>query len=146
LTNDFGERFPGRRRIEIEVPLPPLVFASHCKTYYAWALTGDDFSPEAEACHVPLPNIQPDGGICFGDNHPPAASPGNATRAWELFITSPFNNHLTSGKSQSFPNDVRAQLLRLADRRARQYPRKDMMSTGNSLQQVIERTLLIKER
>lgn len=145
LVNDFADRFPGRRQIEVEVPLPLLVFAGQRKTYYVWAMAGDEFRPEAEAFHAPLPNVQPDDSICFGDNHPPAASPAQAMRAWELFIASPFNSHLAGRKSRSFPDDVRVQLLRLADRRARQYPCKDMESTGSTLHQAVERTLLAKE-
>jgi hypothetical protein len=141
LVNDFEERFPGRKFVEVHVPLPALVFVGHCKAYYVWALGQPEFAPDAEVCHAPLPNVGLEGSICYGNNHPPPASIGAAMEAWQMFIGSPFNSHLASGKSRAFPNDVRGQLLRLADRRARRYLVRDMLRTQGDLNQVVERAI-----
>lgn len=146
LHNQWPERFSGQKWIRVEAPLPSLVFAGHGQAFFLWAMVGDEFDPEAEMYLAPLPNVHFDGRICFGANHPPAASPKTVMTAWEMFIASPFNNHLSSGKSHAFPNDVGGRLLKLADRRARRYPRDDLITARTTLHQAIERMISHQER
>jgi PRTRC genetic system protein B len=141
LVNDFGDHRSGRKIVEVEIPLPALVFVGHGQAYFVWALAQKDFAPDAGVCHAPLPNVSLDGSICYGDNHPPAASIGTMMSAWQMFIGSPFNGHLASGKSRAFPNDVRGQLLRLTERRARRYPSGDLLRAHGNLSQVVERVI-----
>lgn len=122
------------------VPLPAMVFLGLKSDYWVWAIKGSKFDPDAEAFHVPLPNIylhsyQPYGRICWGDNKPPAASPNTITKAWELFISSPFNGHLSDGKSRVQPHDVRGQLKKAVKRSS--YPVKDLIGTNQTITKLV---------
>lgn len=141
LINDFGERFLQQPVVAVDVSLPALVFVGHGQSYHVWALRQPGFAPTAEVCHAPLPNVQLDGSICFGGNHPPTASTHTMMTAWQMFIASPFNGHLAGGKSNAYPADVREQLLWLADRRALRYPQKDLQTIHGTLGNVVERTI-----
>ena len=122
------------------VALPALVFLGLKSDYWVWAIKGSKFDPEADAFHVPLPNVylhsyQPYGRICWGDNKPPVASPNTIKKAWELFISSPFNGHLSDGKSRAQPSDVRLQLEKAVKRSS--YPVKDLVSTNQTIAKLV---------
>lgn len=122
------------------VPLPAMVFLGLKSDYWVWAIKGSKFDPEAETFHVPLPNVylhsyQSCGRICWGDNKQPVASPNNITKAWELFISSPFNGHLSDGKSRAQPSDVRGQLEKAAKRSS--YPVKDLIATQQTIVKLV---------
>ena len=122
------------------VPLPAMLFLGLKSDYWVWAIKGSKFDPEAEAFHVPLPNVylhsyQSCGRICWGDNKPPVASPNTITKAWELFISSPFNGHLSDGKSRAQPSDVRGQLEKAVKRSS--YPVKDLISTKQTIAKLV---------
>ncbi|WP_019488098.1 hypothetical protein [Kamptonema formosum] len=122
------------------VPLPAMVFFGLKSDYWVWAIKGSKFDPEAEAFHVPLPNVylhsyQSCGRICWGDNKPPVASPNNITKAWEMFISSPFNGHLSDGKSRAQPSDVRGQLEKAVKRSS--YPVKDLIATQQTIAKLV---------
>jgi PRTRC genetic system protein B len=129
LTNTWKERFPGRRYLSVDVPLPGLVFAGRGAHYYVWACTGKP-APEAPLYQAPLPNVHDDGLICYGDNHPPEAGPRSIEKAWRLFINTPFNDHLRGGPSKQYPDDVREKLLSLAEAQASAYPTDDLVRQG----------------
>lgn len=122
------------------VPLPAMVFLGLKSDYWVWAIKGSKFDPEAEAFHVPLPNVylhsyQSCGRICWGDNKPPVAAPNTITKAWELFISSPFNGHLSDGKSRAQPSDVRGQLEKAVKRSS--YPVKDLIGTKQIIAKLV---------
>jgi hypothetical protein len=127
--NDSARPALDRRFLDFEVPLPALAFAGIGSQYYVWAIAQDEVSPEAPIKHAPLPNVGPDGGICFGD-----------------IITTPFSGHNSGGKSRRFPDDVRVQLLRLAHRNARRYPLRDLVGGYENLEQVVDRVIKKSER
>lgn len=135
LTN-LSKALSGNGRAKIEVALPGFVFAGLGKRYAAWAVTGQPL-PGALACHAPLPNVHDSGEICWGNNVPPACAPETISVAWQMFITSPFNNHLMGGSSQEFDQDVREQLWRTAQARARAYPVSDLVTTGKTIHTVV---------
>jgi hypothetical protein len=100
----------------VTVPLLGLVLIGSRRSYRVFALR-DEFAPQAPLFHAPLPNVYPSGEICFGANTPPALEqPFAIAAAWKLFLESPFNADLVSGKSRSYSNDVRLLLLRLNGR------------------------------
>lgn len=147
---------PSQPRV-ICVPLPGLVFAGVHSTYYVWALREDRLVPAATLYRAPLPNVASDGHICFGSNHAPAVSWETLDVAWRLFIDSPFNADMVGGKSVTFAQDVRHQLLALAAAKATSYPVDDLrphaegfsMSEPAAMQtveDVVERYLLLKGR
>ncbi len=147
LTHDEAVKADGARRFaRLEVPLPALVFAGRGTAYAVWACAETEPAPTATACHAPLPNVHPDGAICFGENHPPKASPATIQAAWELFIASPFNGHLARGKSRAHADDVRLQLLALATNKTMEtgsntYPIRDLVSCRATIDRVVARFL-----
>ena len=56
-------------------------------------------------------------------------------KAWEMFVTAPFNNHLVNGKSHSHPEDIRKQLTKLQHRN--RYPLRDLVPHNSSVQVAI---------
>lgn len=111
----------------VPVPLPGMVMVGVGSDYRLWALSTKQFEPEATGYHVPLPNVYDNGRICWGTNRPPIASPQVITKAWALFITSPFNGDLVYGKSRRHYSDVRQQLIALSKRRRKTYPANDLL-------------------
>ena len=120
----------------VTVPLPGLVLIGSQRSYRVFAMR-DEFAPQAPLYHAPMPNVYPCGDICFGANTPPVLNdPFAIVAAWKLFVESPFNADLASGKSRSFPDDVRLLLLRL-DRR-RTFPFSELMPASYSARNVEE--------
>lgn len=99
---------------QITVPVPRTVMLGVGQEYYLWCIKTKHFEHDAVIFNAPFPNLYPDGKICWGNNTAPDADPKSARLAWELFFSTPFNNHLVNGKSHSQRNDVR-RLLRQMD-------------------------------
>ena len=127
LTNTWDKpRFGAKKVLRLRCPLPGFVFAGRGTDYRVWALA-EDFSPLAKLQRAPLPNTYvSEGSICWGSNVPPVCAPDTILNAWKVFITSPFNDHLVGGQSQS-QKDVREVLLQLAEAEANVYPVKDLV-------------------
>lgn len=129
---------PGKHQPEqIAVRLPSCVFCGIGQAYYIWVTKSHAFSPTSPIFSAPLPNVYPDGRICFGENVPPGvtAQAGTAIEeAWHLFITSPFNADLSAGKSRARPDDVRYQLIQASQHQRHAYPLSDLLAyrTGNN--------------
>jgi hypothetical protein len=146
LTHDETVKAAGTRRFSrLDVPLPALVFAGRGTAYAVWACAETEPTPTATTYHAPLPNVHPDGAICFGENHPPKASPATLQAAWELFIASPFNGHLARGKSRAHADDVRLQLMTLPANGDKEpgaaYPIRDLVSCRATVDRVVARFL-----
>ena len=86
----------------LHVPLPSFVMVGAGNTHRLAALKEKDFSLDAEVFLPPLPNVWDQNGICWGSNSPPKVCAENAEATWRLFITSPFNNHLSENKIKGF--------------------------------------------
>jgi hypothetical protein len=147
LTNDETiKNDAGKKYARLNIPLPALAFAGRGTAYAVWACAESEPAPTATAYHAPLPNVHPDGAICFGENHPPKASPATIQAAWELFIASPFNGHLARGKSRAHADDVRLQLRTLAargkvDTSPAAYPVRDLVSCRTTIDRGVSRFL-----
>lgn len=98
----------------LKVPLPGIVWFGIGTQYYVWAVKTEHLRPELEIFRCPLPNVYVDGKVCWGLVRPPLCTARTLFDAWQLFITSTFNNHLASGKSKKFTDDVRVLLRELA--------------------------------
>jgi hypothetical protein len=122
----------------LSIPLPGLVFLGYGFQYYIFCIAESSFNPEAEVFTAPLPNVYPDGRICFGSTVPPACTPEEIDTAWKMFITSNFNSHLGSGKSKAYPNDIKTKLSQIATSQLKHYPIKDLNPYRSSVKQVIE--------
>lgn len=94
------------------VPLPGFMFLGIKRTYYIWAY-GEWQAEQTPLYQAPLPNVHPDGHICFGKSRPPMVNGQTIERAWDLFWNSPFNHDLTRGKSKRFPKNILALLATL---------------------------------
>ena len=79
--------------------LPGTLFLGEGINYWAWAISGETFAPDAPAFLMPLPNIDHSGKICWGEITPPPASPAAIEQAWKQFLNSPFNGDYSQGKA-----------------------------------------------
>jgi PRTRC genetic system protein B len=122
---------------ELQVPMPRLAFFGHGQKYYIWAFKDKDLKGESIMFAAPLPNVDANGAICFGSNTVPDASTQTIDAAWQIFLTSPFNNHLLDRKSIAFADHVRQQLNRLAVEKRRRYPVSDLVSTNRTADMVV---------
>lgn len=125
----------------LTVSLPGQVFLGYGKEYYLWAVAESSFDTEAEVFTVPLPNVYPDGRICFGSTVPPTCTPTTIDEAWRTFINSNFNSHLTSGKSKVHPLDVRVQLQHVATHKLKSYPIQDLNPYRRRAEQVVQQVI-----
>lgn len=120
----------------LTIPAPALVLAGAGRSYYLWGLA-EPFSPQARAYDAPFPNVHSGGQICWGNNTPPIASTASAQAAWKLFFESPFNSHLTQGKTVHHSDDVRKLLVRLNGKH--KFPVRELAAARGSLASSIER-------
>ena len=113
------------KTMSLEIPMPALAFFGYGQRYYLWAFKDNELGSETMLFAAQLPNLDANGAICFGGNVVPKASAKSIQEAWRLFLASPFTNHSANGKSREYPNDVRTQLMCLAEKRRRRYPLDD---------------------
>ena len=123
--------------IALNVPLPALAFFGYARRYYVWAFQDDELQGHTPLFAAPLPNVHPDGGICFGQNVVAPASAQTISGVWQLFCDSPFNDHLVSDKSRRHAKDVRVQLMDLASQQRRRYPRADLVDCRRTMDMAI---------
>jgi PRTRC genetic system protein B len=146
---------PGRHKLEltygtpgtdekieyVTAPLPGLVFFGMDNHYFVWAQKTARCEPQHELFRCPLPNVMIDASVCWGLLKPPNASPRTMLKAWELFITSTFNNHSASSKSKSHKEDVRELLKDLSHDENSIYPVADLQrqvaQTGVTLDRAV---------
>lgn len=114
-----------RGLLQVQVPLPGLIFTGRGYSYWVWATKESQPSGQSIVYHAPLSNVAGDGSICFGANVYPTAEAETIEKAMHLFLTSPFNGHQSNGKSRSFPGDVRYLLFDLA--KQGQFPLDDLV-------------------
>jgi hypothetical protein len=80
------------------------------------------------------------GSICWGSvrRATDATLQGNSLAAdWNMLLGSPFGDHAVSGKSKSHPQDIRQKLIDLERRKARVYPKSDLMPVKKTLVQAL---------
>ena len=118
----------------LTVPLPALVLGGTFTeklgaTYYLWAVKegrAEELSDATPAYRAPLPNVNGDGLVCFGENSVGEVTAESIEQTWRTFITSPFNRHWANGKSRTADGDIGELLARLAQRRRKRYPLGDL--------------------
>jgi hypothetical protein len=117
--------------LAVQVPLPGLVLAGAGQQYYIWAVKAREFSPQLAAYHAPLPNVYPDGRICWGSNQVGPVTAQYLREAWKLFIGSPFNAHLAQRKSKRCNPNILDQLRKLGAANRKAYPAGDLLPLKN---------------
>ncbi len=123
----------------IEVKLPAMLLMGMGNKYLVYALSGDG-NRKSAVYSAPLPNVYRSGEVCFGGNVVPKARPENLPDVWKLFITSPFNEHLSDKKSRKHPGDVRKMLIEVAER-GKVYPLNDLNLEFRNMEEMFERKL-----
>ena len=137
----YASSFTGKESnevIQLQIPLPALAFFGYAQRYHVWAFQEPELRGETPLFAAPLPNVDVNGAICFGNNPMPKASTQTIAEAWRIFLTSPFTSHSVNGKSVKCPDDVREQLLKLAERKRRRYPLADLVAYRATANQAIE--------
>ena len=121
----------------LSIPLPGLLMLGIERHYFLWAFKAwkDNSTTLYE---VPLPNVHPNGAVCFGNATTPIASGKTIQKAWSLFWESHFSNELTSGKSRRQRENILLLLGELHYDQARTYPFDDLVRTRMTLAKIIE--------
>ena len=121
IDNDLGLQ-------QGEVPLPGFIFTGCGGNYWIWAVKDAEVTAQTELYHAPLSNVGTNGSICFGANRPPEADGSTILQAFHLFLDSPFNGHLASGKSRKHQGDIRYLLTELAAQEVPLFPGEDLLA------------------
>jgi hypothetical protein len=108
------------------------------KKCWLWA-TKKPFSPTVELYQTPLPNIDRNGLICWGEINMIPTHPSNCLKIWQNFVESNFNLDYIDNKSQSFPENIYGLYAKIQSKN--NYPNKDLISVGITPKEVLE-TLL----
>ncbi|MCC6976526.1 MAG: hypothetical protein IT322_21155 [Anaerolineae bacterium] len=134
------------------IPLPGLVLfrltvGGENPTCALFAVKDRPASLDAPLFMPPFTNIYPDGGVCWGSVSKvseAALAGSDLSEDWRLFLGSTFTAHSVQGKSRSEPQDIRKKLAALDARKARVYPKRDLVPYkarfGDVLQKLMERT------
>jgi hypothetical protein len=144
-------RPPGKTGIFLEgaetalrVPLPPLVLirvtTDGMPQYGLYAVKKRPSDMDEPLFHAPLPNVFSSGAICWGSvkRVSDTALVGTSLKDdWTMLLGSPFGDHACSGKSIAHPFDIRKQLIELEGRKARVYPKRDLIPIKKTLGQVL---------
>lgn len=109
----------------VSVPMPRTVLIAANQTYYLFALKSERVYYDEPVYQVPVPNIHDHGLVCWGTNAAPKIDVEQARKAWEMFFSTPFNDHLIQGRSLAEIKDVRKTLRALAGKRT--YPLDDLV-------------------
>lgn len=111
------------------VPLPGAVIVN-CQSQLRIYAYKNELSLNSTLYHYPLPNIDLNGKVCWGN----LALPRNSPRLmWNAFVTSKFNQDYSNRKSQAYPYNVVSQLKDVAQSSNKVYPEQDLVSTNLTL-------------
>lgn len=112
-----------------KVALPPLLFMGKGAVYSIWAIKHTWPGADERLYRAPLPNVNTNGQICFGEVRVPACTAKNVWDVAKLFLEeSKFNDHLIDGKSRAHSNDVREGWSEA------EYPLDDLVRTNLTLE------------
>lgn len=131
--------------VALRVPLPPLLLIRTTTEdknpqYQVYAVKGRPTTLDTPLFHAPLPNVFGSGSICWGtvQRVTEAVLQGSSLAAdWSTLLGSPFGDHACTGKSKAFPHDIREHLIQLEHRKARVYPKSDLIPVKRTLAQVL---------
>ncbi len=129
----------------LRVPLPGLLMirstiAGQNPNYRIYAVTERPASFNAPLYRTPLPNISGDGSVCWGTvtKVKSQALVGNdLAEDWAQLLATPFGNHSVHGKCRSFDHDIRRLYIELEKRKARFYPKEELVSEKRTLGSVL---------
>lgn len=121
----------------LSLPMPGLLFLGLKDEYFLWSYKIWRES-HTSLFHTPLPNIYPNGRICFGNTHPPQAAGTTMPKAWTVFWEATFSSHLITDKSKSHPANILSKLITLHAERTALYPLDDLTPSTITLPTIIQ--------
>jgi len=129
----------------LRVPFPPLLLIrttteNKNQQYQVYAVKARPTTLDTPLFHAPLPNVFNSGSICWGSVQRVTDDvlQGNSLAAdWDTLLGSRFGDHACSGKSRSHPQDIRQKLIDLERRKARVYPKSDLIPVKRTLAQAL---------
>ena len=130
----------------VRVPLPGLLMlrvttANDNPRYAVYAVKDRPQTLDVPLYYAPLPNIGW-ADVCWGSVKKvseASLADSSLNEDWQQFLGSLFTNHSVSGKSKRFPRDVREQLLSLESRKARVYPKRDLVKVDFKLADILRK-------
>jgi hypothetical protein len=109
------------------IPLPPLVFCGKGRSYSIYAVKERPTSVHDCLYKAPFPNVYPDGAICNGNVTFPICSPETIQDAANLFLSSHFNQDLSTGKSENVDGSIIVLWNELDGDCVEEYPLDDLV-------------------
>lgn len=131
--------------VALRVPLPGLVMIrvttdDKAPQYGVFAVKRRPETLDTPLFHAPIPNVFGSGSICWGTvQRVTDAAMKGATLAddWIMLLGSSFGDHAVHGKSKRQPQDIRKLLIELEAKKARTYPKSDLIPFKKTLAQVL---------
>lgn len=129
----------------LRVPLPGMVMIrvtaeDKSPQYQVYAVKQRPDKLDTPLFHLPLPNVFTSGSICWGSVPVVAETALNSSTLvddWAVFLGSRFGDHGCNGKSKSHPQDIRQKLIQFEQRKARVYPKSDLIPAKRTLAQAL---------
>ncbi|MDK3160533.1 hypothetical protein QPK87_28835 [Kamptonema cortianum] len=129
----------------LRLPLPGMLMirvTAEDKTpqYQVYAVKQRPNKLDIPLFHLPLPNVFTSGSICWGSVptvSETALKGSSLVDDWAVFLGSRFGDHGCNGKSKSHPQDIRQKLIQLEQRKARVYPKSDLIPVRKTLAQAL---------
>ncbi|MEO8391555.1 MAG: hypothetical protein ABI700_01050 [Chloroflexota bacterium] len=129
----------------LRLPLPGLIFVrvtteDKNPQYQVYAVKKRPDVLNIALFHAPLPNVFNSGTICWGSVplvSEQALRGSSLAEDWRVLLGSRFGDHGVQSKSKAFMRDVRQQFIALEARKARVYPKSDLVPVQRSLAQVL---------
>jgi hypothetical protein len=129
----------------LRVPLPGLIMvrsttAGQNPDYHIYAVIEHPATFDVSLYRAPLPNINGDGSVCWGTvtKVKQEALKGNdLAEDWAQLLGTPFGNHSVHGKCRSHDHDIRRLYIELEKRRARVYPKKELVPEKRTLVSIL---------
>jgi hypothetical protein len=87
-----------------------------------------------------LPNINGDGSVCWGTVtkvKQEALKSNDLAEDWAQLLRTPFGNHSVHGKCRRHDHDIRRLYIELEKRRARVYPKKELVPEKRTLGSIL---------
>lgn len=129
----------------LRVPLPGLLLirvttAKSNPDYLIFAVEERPTRFAVPLYRAPLPNIYQGGGICWGTVTKVKADVlenNSLAEDWAQLLGTPFGNHSVHGKCTSQPQDVRRLYIEMEKRRARTFPRRELIPEKRTLGSIL---------
>lgn len=117
--------------LELEVPLPTLLWVGMGQKYYLWATLDKIVTHESNICLAPFPNLDNSGSICFGSNLAPKCQLETIETVWRMIFDSPFNNHQSQNRCLTHKKDARKLWLELNGKKT--FPKNALIQTEHTV-------------